>query len=88
MNTNLCTNNILVNCIVKGGDSSGQLGREILVLAGTSLVHAETILHLRTLFKCYNTPLLNELRGGDLHGFTREEIKASINISVCVIYDK
>lgn len=53
------------------------LAREILVLAGTSRVHAETILHLRTLFKCYNTPLLNELRGGDLHGFSRDEIKVS-----------
>ena len=53
-------------------DSAGSsLGRELLVLAGTSRVHAETMLHLRTLFKCYNTPLLNELRGGDLHGLSR-----------------
>ena len=52
-------------------DNAQQLGRELLVLAGTSRVHSETMLHLRTLFKCYNTPLLNELRGGDLHGLSR-----------------
>lgn len=51
------------------------LGREILVLAGTARIHAETVLHLRMLYSCYNTPLLNELRGGDLHGMTKDEIE-------------
>lgn len=51
------------------------LGREVLVLAGTARVHAETVLHLRMVYSCYNTPFLNELRGGDLHGYSREEIK-------------
>ena len=49
--------------------------REVLVLAGTAKVHAETILHLRMLYPCYTTPLLNELRGGDLHGLSPEEIE-------------
>ena len=46
-----------------------------MVLAGTAKVHAETILHLRMLFPCYTTPLLNELRGGDLHGLSPQEIE-------------
>jgi broad specificity phosphatase PhoE len=49
-------------------------GRSFLVLAGTETVHAETILHLRMLYPCYTTPLLNELRGGDLHGISPETI--------------
>lgn len=52
-----------------------ELGKEILTLAGTSQVHAETVLHLRMSFSCYNTPLLNELRAGDFHGLTSEEFK-------------
>ena len=54
---------------------NSRLGKEVLVLAGTAKVHAETILHLRMLYSCYNTPLLNELRGGDLHGLNVDEIK-------------
>lgn len=50
-------------------------GREMVVLTGTAMVHAETILHLRMLYPCYTTPLLNELRGGDLHGLSPEEIE-------------
>jgi len=49
--------------------------RDLLVLAGTAKVHAETLLHLRMLFSCYNTPLLNELRGGDMHTLSKEEIR-------------
>ena len=56
-------------------DGLKDLGGEVLVLAGTARVHAETVLHLRMLYSCYNTPFLNELRGGDLHGYSREEIK-------------
>ena len=51
------------------------IGRELMVLAGTALVHAETILHLRMIHPCYTTPLLNELRGGDLHGKSPTEIE-------------
>ena len=51
-------------------------GQELVVLAGTAMVHAETILHLRMLYLCYTTPLLNELRGGDLHGVSPEEIQS------------
>ena len=48
---------------------------EFLVLSGASRVHAETLFHLRMLFSCYSTPLLNEMRGGDLHGLSRAVIK-------------
>jgi broad specificity phosphatase PhoE/predicted kinase len=48
---------------------------EMLVLAGTSKVNAETILHLRMVCPCFNTPLLNELRAGDLQGLSSEDIK-------------
>ena len=49
--------------------------KELLVLSGASRVHAETLFHLRMVFSCYSTPLLNEMRGGDLHGYTRQDIK-------------
>ena len=39
--------------------------KEMLVLSGASRVHAETLFHLRMVFSCYSTPLLNEMRGGD-----------------------
>jgi len=48
---------------------------ELLVLAGTSKANAETILHLRMVCPCFNTPLLNELRAGDLQGLSTEDIK-------------
>ena len=48
---------------------------DLLVLSGASRVHAETLFHLRQLFSCYSTPLLNEMRGGDLHGLSRADIK-------------
>lgn len=49
--------------------------KEMLVLSGASRVHAETLFHLRMVFSCYSTPLLNEMRGGDLHGLTRGDIE-------------
>lgn len=52
------------------------LGRQLLVLAGTEEVHAETILHMRMLYPCYTTPLLNELRGGDFHGLSPDIIES------------
>jgi broad specificity phosphatase PhoE len=50
-------------------------GKQILVIAGTMKVHTETIHHLQSLYACSQTSLLNELRGGDFHGKSREEIK-------------
>ena len=50
------------------GPRDDDLGSELMVLTGTSSVHTDTVSHLRMLFRCYNTPLLNELRGGDLQG--------------------
>ena len=41
------------------------LSKDVFVLAGTTDVHAETILHLRNIFPCYHTTLLNEIRAGD-----------------------
>mgnify|MGYP006077230405 CR=1 FL=1 len=49
--------------------------KDVLVLSGASRVHSETLVSLRQNFGCYATPLLNEMRGGDLHGFTREYIQ-------------
>ena len=51
-------------------------GKEMLVLTGTSREQAESVQHLRILYYVYCTPLLNELRGGDLHGMSKEEIKS------------
>lgn len=58
-----------------GAANGGCRSGDLLVLSGASRVHAETLLHLRMLFSCYSTTLLNEMRGGDLHGLTRAEIK-------------
>ena len=60
-----------------GCDSKDQ-SRGLLVLAGGAKVHTETLLHLQLLFSCYNTALLNELRGGDLHMLSKEEIKVRL----------
>lgn len=50
-------------------------GHEVLILAGTQQVHHASIEHLQLLYPCVSTPLLNELRGGDLDGISRDEIK-------------
>ena len=64
------------------GCDSKDPNRGLLVLAGGARVHSETLLHLQVLFSCYNTALLNELRGGDLHMLSKEEIKViSLNAS-------
>lgn len=42
------------------------LSKAVFVLAGTTSVHAETILHLRNLFPCFTTTLLNDLRVGEI----------------------
>lgn len=38
-------------------------------------VHHATIEHLQLIYPSVSTPLLNELRGGDLDGMSRDEIK-------------
>ena len=48
---------------------------DVIVLTGTARVHAETASHLRLLYPCYSSPLINELRGGSFHGMKREDIK-------------
>ena len=50
-------------------------GRDVLVLAGTSDVHYETITHLRMHYPYFHTPLLEELRGGDFNGLSTAEIR-------------
>lgn len=62
------------------------LGSELMVLTGTSTVHTDTVSHLRMLFKCYNTPLLNELRGGDLQGMVRRRGFAFLFFISCARY--
>jgi len=61
-------------------ESMKDAGKEILVLTGTSREQAETVSHLRLLYYVYCTPLLNELRGGDLHGMSKNEIKTQYPI--------
>jgi len=39
-------------------------------------VHHATIEHLQLIYPCVSTPLLNELRGGDLDGIDRTQLKA------------
>lgn len=46
-----------------------------MVLTGTAKVHAETSVHLRLHVPVYTTPLLNELRGGDLQLIKRSDIQ-------------
>lgn len=56
-------------------DLVGQ-GKEILVLSGTAPIHYHSTNFLKQReFKCYHTPLLNELRGGNLHGLSKEQIR-------------
>ena len=57
------------------GVSSRSQGKEMLVLTGTSREQAESVSHLRILYTVYCTQLLNELRGGDLHGLSKAQIK-------------
>ena len=51
------------------------IGRDIFVLTGTSQAHRATIAKLSIPYKTYETPLLDELRGGDYHGMSRDEIR-------------
>jgi broad specificity phosphatase PhoE len=58
----------------QAGDKN--LGDELLILTGTAKIHADTVKSLKESFPCYHTPLLNELRWGDLHNLSNEEIEA------------
>jgi predicted kinase len=55
-----------------------ELGRELLVMTGTSKLQRETMEPLRGYVPhaCHYTPLLNELRGGDLHGLSKAEMRS------------
>ena len=46
----------------------------LMVLTGTGDAHMRTVSHLRT-FRCHHSPLLSDLRGGDLQGLKKEEIR-------------
>lgn len=51
-------------------------GKDIIVLTGTGKIHYESVSGLKEAgFKVSHTPLLNELRGGDLHGLSKAEMK-------------
>ncbi len=43
-------------------------GKDVLVLIGTQQVDSESIAHLQMHYPVASTPLLNELRGGDMDG--------------------
>jgi predicted kinase len=52
-------------------------GKEILVLTGTAAIHEKSVAGLKQRqFRVYHTPILNELRGGDLHGLSKASMKA------------
>ena len=69
----------------KSSPLEGDYGSELMVLTGTSSLHTETVSHLRMLFRCYNTPLLNELRGGDLQGMVSRLHVASTPCTISFI---
>eukprot|EP01084_Bolivina_argentea_P174685 302576_1 len=50
-------------------------GKDVLVLIGTQQVDSESIAHLQMYYPVASTSLLNELRGGDLDGMTRDEFR-------------
>lgn len=53
------------------------VGRDVIVLTGTGKIHYESVSALKAAdFKVFHTPLLNELRGGDMHGLSKAEMKA------------
>ena len=51
------------------------LGHDLSILAGSTQIHADTVKYLRSIYSCYYTPLLDELRGGDYHNLTRDEFQ-------------
>jgi hypothetical protein len=62
--------------LVQEQGSVVEQGKDILILTGTSNIHHNCVQPLKEKgFKVFHTHLLNELRGGDLHGLSKEEIK-------------
>ena len=50
--------------------------KEIALLLGNSQIHLDIVTSFKNFsFPCFHTPILNELRGGSLHGLTIAEIK-------------
>lgn len=56
------------------------IGKEILILTGTTKIHRKTVRHLVADTPVKYTTLLNELRGGDLHGLEKAEMKVCMMI--------
>lgn len=52
-------------------------------IIGTTTLHSESTRALKERgFRVYPTPVLNELRGGDYHGLTKDQFK----VQCCVLY--
>eukprot|EP01034_Spumella_vulgaris_P022553 gene22554-28687_t len=52
------------------------LGKEVVMLTGTSRIHHESVSEFHSAqYGCFFTPLLNELRGGDMHGLSKAKMK-------------
>lgn len=54
------------------------LGREVVLITGTSRIHHESVHAFGSgteRHPCFFTPLLNELRGGDMHGLSKQQMK-------------
>lgn len=51
--------------------------KEVIILAGSAKIHSETISKLKLRHSCFFTPLLNELRGGDFHGISKQQFKVN-----------
>eukprot|EP01038_Epipyxis_sp_PR26KG_P008460 gene8460-11440_t len=56
-------------------ESLVELGKEVLILTGTAKIHLQTVSQLHDGFSCFHTPILNELRAGDFHGLSKDEVK-------------
>lgn len=58
-------------------EKAREAGREdgIMVLCGTQAINIATLEHLQLSYPCVTTSLLNELRGGDMDGWNRDDIK-------------
>lgn len=56
-----------------------------MILSGTSRIHQETVRPLmEAQYPSFFTPLLNELRGGDMHGLSKKEIEVSTPGCWCI----
>lgn len=52
------------------------MGKEVVMLTGTSRIHHESVSEFHSAqYGCFFTPLLNELRGGDMHGLSKAKMK-------------